>query len=491
MKMVSNYQYALRVFVSVLIAAFITIFFFQQQAFTQENIKKRLFKEVDELFTQAKVEQADILSPQNFRKASEKYSEAEKAFDKGKNVTKKIDEIKKLLHIAIDNAKLGQVTFEHLLTARDNALEAGATEYAKELFDKAESMFDNAARTLEKGNVNKAKEKALQSEKLYREAELVAIKGSIIGNVKKELKKAEEEKIYKYAPLTLKHAQDLLTAAETILNSNRSAKTEAREKAELAEYEVNHARYLAEQIKKLKKDDLNWEKLILEHEGYFKKFMKELDFSPKFDNGLEKPIQSAVKAIRNIKKQNKELSQEISSLDQKIEKLEEEKIDLQNELAKIKEKEAGLRTQLTLEQKRKEKFKKIESLFNENEAKVFREGDKIKIRLLGLNFASGKSVIDPEYFGLLTKLQRAIRIFPDYHIMIEGHTDNKGDSRRNKSLSLRRAKAVMSYLIANMGLPESQISAFGYGEDKPIASNETEQGRTKNRRIDVVLSPTK
>lgn len=491
MKMVSNYQYALRVFVSILIAVFITIFFFQQQAFTQEDIKKRLFKEVDELFTQAKVEQADILSPQIFRKASEKYNDAEKAFDKGKNVTKKIDEIKKLLRVAIDNAKLGQVTFEHLLKARDNAVEAGAIEYAKELFDKAESIFDNAARTLEKGNVKKAKEKALQSEKLYREAELVAIKGSIIGNVKKELKKAEEEKIYKYAPLTLKHAQDLLTAAETILNSNRSAKTEAREKAELAEYEVNHARYLAEQIKKLKKDDLNWEKLILEHEGYFKKFMKELDFTPKFDNGLEKPIQSAVKAIRNIKKQNKELSQEISSLDQKIEKLEEEKIDLQNELAKIKEKEAGLRTQLTLEQKRKEKFKKIESLFNENEAKVFREGDKIKIRLLGLNFASGKSVIDPEYFGLLTKLQRAIRIFPDYHIMIEGHTDNKGDARRNKSLSLRRAKAVMSYLIANMGLPESQISAFGYGEDKPIASNETEQGRTQNRRIDVVLSPTK
>lgn len=155
----------------------------------------------------------------------------------------------------------------------------------------------------------------------------------------------------------------------------------------------------------------------------------------------------------------------------------------------LKEKEAGLRTQLTLEEKKKEKFAKIESLFSQDEAKVIREGEILKIRLIVLNFASGKDVIDPSYFSLLTTLQRAIRIFPDYQLSIEGHTDDKGDERTNQSLSLRRAKAVTSYLIANMGLTESQITAIGYGESKPIASNETEEGRKQNRRIDVVLTP--
>lgn len=476
-------------YVLIFILVLLVVFTFQQSLDAQQDLKKRVFTATDNLFTQAKGEQADLLSPDNFRKATEKYEAASSDFDKGKNVSKKLDEINELVRAAIDNAKLGQVTFSHLMVARDEAIEANAIEFAKESFEKAEELFNDATRTLEKGSVNKAKEKSIRSEQLFREAELLAIKVSIIGNVKKQLAEAEEKKVSKLAPITIKHAQDLLSEAESILQSDRSAKSDAKEKAELAEYEVNHATYFANQIKTLKKEELNWEKLYLEHEKYFAQVLNELGFAPRFESGFENPTQTAIKAIASLKNQNKELSSEITKLDQKIEKVEEEKNVLQNELATVKEKEAGLRTKLTLEEKRQEKFKKIESLFSTNEAKVIREGDQIKIRLLGLNFASGKAVIDPEYFGMLTKLQRAIRIFPDYHLTIEGHTDNKGDSRSNQSLSLRRARSVMSYLIANMGLTESQISAIGYGESQPIASNETEQGRAQNRRIDVILQP--
>ena len=477
---------------TVLTISFITLVFILssfQLLFSQQDTKKRLFSEVDNLLTQAKAEQADLLSPDTYQKAMENYQDAEKDFDKGKNVTKKLSKIKEFLDSAIKNAKIGQVAFSHLLKARDDALEANSIEYAKETFDEAEDEFNDAARILERGNRGKADEKAIKSERLYREAELLAIKVSIIGNVKKQLQESEEKKTAKFAPLTFQKAQDLLDEAESILTSNRSAKTDAKQKAEQAEYEIRHANYLAEKIKTIRKDDLNWEKLILEHEEFFSNILNELDYSPEFDNGFKKPSESAVKAIANLKKQNKELNEEISSMDLKIDQLKDEQITIQNELAAVKQKEEGLRTKLTIEEKRKEKFNKIESLFNKNQAKVLREGNQIKIRLIGLNFASGKSVIDPEYFNMLTKLQRAIRIFPDYHITIEGHTDNKGDDRKNQSLSLRRARAVMSYLIANMGLSESQISARGYGESTPIASNETSQGRAQNRRIDVILSP--
>ncbi|MBC8180798.1 OmpA family protein [candidate division KSB1 bacterium] len=471
---------------------FLTFVFFvvtNSDVFAQDDIKTRIFNEVDILFTQAEAVQAKLLSPGKYEKAVEKHEKALKDFNRGKSVTDKIPGITELLKTAIENAKVAQVTFSHLLKARDEAIEANSIEFSKDTFEEAEELFKDATKTLEKGTLNKAKERGLKSEKLFREAELNAIKVSIIGNVKKQLMQAEKKKVHKYAPETIKRSQALLTEAESILTSNRSAKTEAKEKAELAEYEVKHAEYLAGKIKDLREDDLNWEKLILSNEEHFAKILTQLGFTPRFDEGFSGPIESSVNAILSLKKENQELVEEITKLDRQIEKLNDEKEEMNIKLSNLKEKEAGLRTKLSLEEKRKEKFRKIESLFNKNEAKVFREGELLKIRLLGLNFASGKDVIDPSYFSLLTKLQRAIRIFPDYHITMEGHTDNKGDDRMNQSLSLRRARAVSSYLMANMGLTDSQISAIGYGESRPIASNESEQGRTQNRRIDVVLSP--
>jgi OmpA-OmpF porin, OOP family len=457
--------------------------------FAQDDIKSRIFKEVDVLLAQAEAEQVNLLSPEKYKKAVEKHEKYLKDFDKGKSISDKIPEITELLNMAIENAKVARVTFSHLLKARDEAIEANSIEFSKDLFEEAEELFEDATKTLEKGNLNKAKEKGLKSEKLFRESELNAIKVSIIGNVKIQLEQANKKKVHKYAPETIKISQALLDAAESILNSNRSAKTEAKEKAELAEYEVKHAEYLYGKIKELKNDELNWEKLILSNEKYFAKILIQLGFTPRFNEGFDAPVASSVNAILNLKKENQELVEEITKLDQQIETLNDEKENLNIRLSNLKEKEAGLRTKLSLEEKRKEKFRKIESLFNKNEANVFREGQLLKIRLLGLNFASGKDVIDPTYFSLLTKLQRAIRIFPEYHITMEGHTDNKGDDRMNQSLSLRRARAVSSYLIANMGLTDSQISAIGYGESRPIASNESEQGRAQNRRIDVILSP--
>lgn len=455
----------------------------------QDQIKARVFQKSTNLLSQAKAEQADLLSPTLYAKAVEQYDVASKEFDRGKNIQKKITEINDLLTSAVEHAKLAKVTFPHLLSARDEALEANAVENAPDFYEKAEALFLETAQTLEKGNINSAKEKSLQAERAYREAELVAIKANIIGNVKLHLKKAQEEDVHKYASITFNRSQTLLAEAEKILNSDRSARTEARQKAELAGYEVKHAAFLANAIQKLKKDDSNWEKLILQNEKYLSQIMISLGFAPEFDEGFEKPVTAAVQAINDLKKEKQQLANEVSSQDQTIEALNTDIIKLQAELDKSKEQEAGLKAKLALEQQQRDKYKKVEILFTPEEARVLREGDQIRIRLIALNFPSGKEIIDPNYFSLLTKLQRVITLFPDHHITIEGHTDNKGDDRTNQALSFRRAKAVKSYLMANIGLIESQIEAIGYGESKPIASNETEAGRAQNRRIDVVLSP--
>ena len=102
------------------------------------------------------------------------------------------------------------------------------------------------------------------------------------------------------------------------------------------------------------------------------------------------------------------------------------------------------------------------------------EGNNLVIRIHGLNFPSGKATIQPEYFSLLTKLQEALRVFPEKHIVLEGHTDSRGNATKNKALSEERAIAVREYVIANMGKSREQITAIGYGSAKPVASNQTQ-----------------
>jgi len=486
---VSEKEMASRIFLLVLLLATCFSLLFNASIFAQEEIKARVFQKSTDLMNEAKAEQADLLSPTFYAKAVEKYESASKDFDRGKNVQKKIAEINGLLEKTIETAKLAKVTYPHLLTAREDALEANAIDFAQDLYEKAEGLFIETAKTLEKGNINRAKEKSLTTERTYREAELVAIKASIIGNVKKHLKQAQDDNVHKHATITFQRSQKLLAEAEKILTGNRSAKSEARNKAEMAAYEVQHATFLSNVIQKLRKDDSNWEKLILQNEKYLTQIITQLGFTPEFDQGFEKPVNDAVDAINNLKQEKQQLASEISSQDKTIESLESDLMKLRSDLDKTKEQEAGLKAKLALEQKRKEKFRKVESIFGKNEAKVIREGDQIRLRLTGLQFRSGRDIIEPGYFSLLTKLQRVINLFPDYHIAIEGHTDDRGNDKTNQLLSLRRAKAVKSYLMANMALVDSQISAVGYGESKPIANNETEFGRAQNRRIDVVLSP--
>lgn len=488
-----------KIFSILFIFAAMLLLFSSLQA--QEEIKIRIFKEVDNLFLKARSEQADLLSPENYKKAVEKHEEALKLFGKGKNVDDKIEETIKWLNLSIKTAERAKQNLSHLIKAREDALNANVIDFSRDLFEKAEKLFEEATRALEKSDMSKSKEKALQAEKLFREAELKAIKTSIIGPVRKRLEAAEKNKLHKIVPTTLAKASNLLESAEAILNSNRLAQADAKEKAEKANYELSHAEFLARQIKELKEDDLNWEKLILDHEAHLIKIGTALSLQLEFDNGFKKPAESILKAIESLKQQRRDMSAEIAELNKSVTQLENEKAKLQEQLeaeqqklkAKLSEaeqKQLELKKKLAEEERRKEKFKKLESIFSADEAKVMREGNNIIIRLIGLNFASGKSNIDPDYFGLLTKVQRAIRTFPDYHITIEGHTDNRGDARKNQSLSLNRARSVMSYLMANMGLTADQISAIGYGETKPIASNETAKGRAQNRRIDIVLSPT-
>ena len=106
-----------------------------------------------------------------------------------------------------------------------------------------------------------------------------------------------------------------------------------------------------------------------------------------------------------------------------------------------------------------------------------------------MQFPVGQSVILPENYTLLSKVQSAIRTFGEPDVIIGGHTDSTGSENLNEHLSQQRADAVRQYFVANETLPYEKVIAVGYGSMRPIASNATPSGRAINRRIDVIITP--
>ena len=98
-------------------------------------------------------------------------------------------------------------------------------------------------------------------------------------------------------------------------------------------------------------------------------------------------------------------------------------------------------------------------------------------------FKSGKAKILPKSFDLLNEVADVLIKRPKTSVRIEGHTDSKGSASYNKSLSQKRADSVRAFLI-EAGVPSTQLIAVGYGEEVPIDSNSTRDGRSRNRRVE-------
>lgn len=104
---------------------------------------------------------------------------------------------------------------------------------------------------------------------------------------------------------------------------------------------------------------------------------------------------------------------------------------------------------------------------------------------LYINFDTGKSDLKPEGQGTIDQIAALLKDNADLKVSIEGHTDNVGQPAANKTLSEQRAKSVMAAVIKG-GADAGRVSAVGWGQEKPIADNRSEEGRAKNRRVEIV-----
>ncbi|MCX8083323.1 MAG: OmpA family protein [Calditerrivibrio sp.] len=119
-------------------------------------------------------------------------------------------------------------------------------------------------------------------------------------------------------------------------------------------------------------------------------------------------------------------------------------------------------------------------------SKVDENGCEISISLK-VFFDTNRSEVKEEYYDEIEKVAQFMKQYPDIKIEIAGHTDSRGDREKNIKLSQDRASAVANVLVTKFGIPQNRVIAKGYGPDKPIATNDTEDGRQQNRRVEAVI----
>ena len=177
--------------------------------------------------------------------------------------------------------------------------------------------------------------------------------------------------------------------------------------------------------------------------------------------------------------QQNQLSQSKETLQQQQERLQH----LQALLAQQKEQSDALKNKMT------------EALkgFNSNDLSVYQKNGKVYVRLSeNLLFPSGSAVVNPKGVDALSKLAAVLNLNSDVSVNIEGHTDSipiRGRFKDNWDLSTARANAIVRILVDNYKVDPVRVVASGHSYYDPIESNATPEGRAKNRRTEIILSP--
>jgi OOP family OmpA-OmpF porin len=461
-------------------------------AIAQDELRRTFFKDVDAALEAANAVDARLLAPRSYSDGMEAYEAAEDALERGRNieyVRRRAGEAEGHFKTARTAAELAKTALAQVMKSRQDAANARAPELAREVWDKAQREFGNAIRYLERGDLKTAKRNDIEATSLYRDAELIAIKAQYLSETRRLLADAERARVGRYAPITLGKAQQLLADAERELNENRYDTDLPRSLARQANYEAKHAIYLSEVVRDVRDKNLTVEELVLQWEEPLINISGAADILPAMADGHDNLELELISYIENLRNELQATEQEVEANVLRMADMEDEIRALDERLGGATEERAALVQRLEAQAEIKARFEQVEKMFARDEARVFREGDNIILRLVGLTFDSGKSEIKQEDFDLLAKVEKAIDAFPRSELIIEGHTDSYGGDELNQRLSQERAESVQQYMINAMRIPSYRLIATGFGETQPVANNETASGRARNRRIDIIIKP--
>ncbi len=394
---------------------------------------------------QAKGNQVDVLSPNQFKKAESSLRSATKNNEKSGNAQAtlhKVAEGNAYLATANTAAQVANDRIADVIQARESALSAGARVTFNSELQKTDEQLIKLTSQFEENNFNDQIQKRPILQSSYLALELKSIRENYLGAARLEIKQAMDEGAKEYAPRSLASAQKSLQDTDGFITANPHLEAEI-----LAMSRETHS--VADHLLKITRNS---------------------------KSGKTKSSEDSALSLE--REQN-----EVVDKQAQMNEVEDQLTHNQNQLIRSQSQVSGLESDQAFDRK----FEIARQEFTSEEAEVYRKGDTLVIRLRGLAFPSSQSVLNSRNYPLLAKVQKVIRNFGPSSVMIEGHTDSIGGKKANEVLSSSRASAVKEYLVANEGDQLLDIQSKGFGFQKPLGTNKTVQGRAQNRRVDIII----
>ena len=442
----------------------------------------RLIRLLEKDMSIARRNQVNVLSPTLFARAEAALNNARQLSSAGKNPTAVLEQInssQSYLLKARDRSQIARAVLSQAIKNRAAARNAGAVNLGKD-YARVEEDFARLTRAIESNNVRYARNNAGSVAEAFRKLEIRSIKIQTIGEVRKLLQTATEQKTDKVAPRTYEAARSKLQEVDRFISANPYNKTIIIKMANDALFLARRHIEIAQFSRRL--DPMEPEQIALQLEAFMLKISGALSAPDMRDHAFKTQVDNIIGTIaaRNQDRifsgtREKELQDQIALLKLKLAELEGNGDEKQISAAK--------REQFNRQ------AKKVRELFDPRDADIYIDDLRLFIRLKSIRFPVGKSIVLPENYELLGKVQRGIRMIGDVDIIIQGHTDSTGSEKVNELLSEQRADAVRHFLVADDALSYDRIIAVGYGSMRPIASNSTKKGRAMNRRIDLIITP--
>lgn len=205
---------------------------------------------------------------------------------------------------------------------------------------------------------------------------------------------------------------------------------------------------------------------------------------------LKANIQSLNNDIASLSNQNGQLGQQTANQQNQLSKTKEELLQQQQRLQQLL---SLLERQRAQARELKDKMAEALKGFNSNDLTVIQKNGKVYVSLSeNLLFPSGSAVVNAKGKDALSKLAAVLNLNTDISVDIEGHTDSipiRGRYTDNWDLSTARANSIIRILVSNYKVDPVNVIASGHSYFDPVQSNSTSEGRSKNRRTEIILSP--
>ncbi len=429
-------------------------------------------------FQELEADEAAILAPESYDKARQAI-EASTSPARLDAAAKRVQELQE----AVGRAR---AIWARTLEQRDRARAAGA-DTASASWQSAENILVAAARKLEAGRRDAAERQATSLPGLYARALQEAVHFALVGVTRQRIVQAEKEKAAEYVPRSLVAARDALTSTEKLIAARPGEPdAETRAQAELARRETDHAIYLLETIRYGCEgaNRARLESVVLDWESKLRLAVVPLGVEPDFTQGIGPVMQQVLVESDRLLKERNRLRIDLARRSDQADSLQRVIGELKRNVRNFE----GLVAELQPFREEANTVQAVRALFMQSDGKVIVDNRDVVLRLHGLRFASGDARLPPESTALLEKVIEAVRAFPGAQVVVEGHTDAKGSRDANMRLSSERANAVRDYLVSQGGLAAARIVAIGHGPSQPVASNDNEEGRALNRRIDIIIT---